>query len=298
MKRIVGLLMLCLVGLAQAAGGDAKRPKMTGVAFVRISVEDLETATSFYSGTLRLPSLKCTDKSAKCFFVNPSQRVELIEQTATPSGDRVDAIGIFTTDADSLRQYFLANGQQPGELVTNAPWGISFQIKDPEGHVLEFVQRTGGVAGSISGPVPQGMRIIHSGFVVKDREAMDKFYRDILGFHLYWHGGMKDGETDWVDMQVPDGMDWIEYMLNVPANADKHTLGVMNHIALGVPDVRTAAEQLKKNGVKLTDEPKIGRDGKWQLNLYDPDQTRVELMEYTPTEKPCCAEYTGAHPKP
>ena len=298
MQRMVGLMVLCLVGLAHTAGRDAKRPEMSGVAFVRISVENLQIATSFYNGTLQLPNLKCADKGAKCFFVNPSQRVELIEQTATPSGDRVDAIGIFTSDADSLRQYFLANGQQPGELVTNAPWGISFQIKDPEGHVLEFVQRTGGVAGSISGPVPQGMRIIHSGFVVKDREAMDKFYRDVLGFHVYWHGGMKDGETDWVDMQVPDGTDWIEYMLNVPANADKHTLGVMNHIALGVPDVRAAAEQLKKNGEKLTEEPKIGRDGKWQLNLYDPDQTRVELMEFTPAEKPCCAEYTGAHPKP
>jgi catechol 2,3-dioxygenase-like lactoylglutathione lyase family enzyme len=298
MQRMVGLMVLCLVGLAHTAGRDAKRPEMSGVAFVRISVENLQIATSFYHGTLRLPNLKCADKVDKCFLVNPTQRVELIEQTANPSGDRVDEIGIFATDAGSLRQYLLANGQKPGELVTNVPSRISFQIKDPEGHVLEFVQRTGGVAGSTSGPVPQDMRIIHSGFVVRDREAMDKFYRDILGFHLYWHGGMKDGETDWVDMQVPDGTDWIEYMLNVPANADKHTLGVMNHIALGVPDVRAAAEQLKKNGVKLTEEPKIGRDGKWQLNLYDPDQTRVELMEFTPAEKPCCAEYTGAHPKP
>jgi catechol 2,3-dioxygenase-like lactoylglutathione lyase family enzyme len=88
------------------------------------------------------------------------------------------------------------------------------------------------------------------------------------------------------------------YMLNVPANAGKHTLGVMNHIALGVPDVRAAANQLEKAGVKLTEQPKIGRDGKWQLNLYDPDDTRVELMEFTPVEKPCCAEYTGPHPKP
>ena len=298
MQRIVGFIVLCLVGLAHPAGRDAKRPEMSGVAFVRISVGDLQTATSFYNGTLRLPNLQCSGNSAKCFFVNPSQQVELVEQTSTPGEDRVDAIGIFTTDADSLRQYLLSHGQKPGELITNAPGGISFQIKDPEGHVLEFVQRTGTVAGSIGGPVPRDMRIIHAGFVVKDREAMDKFYRDILGFHVYWHGGMKVGETDWVDMQVTDGTDWIEYMLNVPANADKHTLGVMNHIALGVPDVRAAAEQLKKNGVKLTEEPKIGRDGKWQLNLYDPDQTRVELMEFTPSEKPCCAEYTGAHPKP
>jgi catechol 2,3-dioxygenase-like lactoylglutathione lyase family enzyme len=134
--------------------------------------------------------------------------------------------------------------------------------------------------------------------VVRDREAMDRFYRDVLEFHVYWHGGMKEGETNWVDMQVPEGTDWIEYMLNVAANADKRTRGVMNHIALGVPDVRAAANQLEKAGVKLTEQPKIGRDGKWQLNLYDPDDTRVELMEFTPIEKPCCAEYTGPHPKP
>jgi len=136
------------------------------------------------------------------------------------------------------------------------------------------------------------------GLWLKDREAMDKFYKDALGFHVYWQGGTKEGETNWVDMQVPDGTDWIEYMLKVPADADKRTLGVMNHIALGVLDVRAAANQLEKTGVKLTEQPKIGRDGKWQLNLYDPDQTRVELMEFTPVEKPCCAEYTGPHPKP
>ncbi len=26
---------------------------------------------------------------------------------------------------------------------------------------------------------------------------------------------MKDDRTDWVDMRVPDGTDWFEYMLNV-----------------------------------------------------------------------------------
>jgi len=34
------------------------------------------------------------------------------------------------------------------------------------------------------------------------------------------------------------------------------------------------------------------------LNLYDPDATRVELMEFTPVEKPCCSEYSGNQPKP
>jgi hypothetical protein len=39
-------------------------------------------------------------------------------------------------------------------------------------------------------------RLIHAGWVLSDREAMDKFYKDVLGFHVYWHGGMKEGETN------------------------------------------------------------------------------------------------------
>ena len=104
---------------------------------------------------------------------------------------------------------------------------------------------------------------------------------------------MKDGETDWVDMQVPDGTDWIEYMLNVPADADQGKLGVMNHLALGVQNAREADRRLLESDVRLPidDEPKIGPDGKWQLSLCDPDGTRVELMEFTPTSRPCCSEY-------
>jgi len=127
---------------------------------------------------------------------------------------------------------------------------------------------------------------------------MEHFYKDVLGFRPYWHGGMKDDETSWVSLQVPDGTDWIEFMLYDPTGKDKHFLGVMNHIALGVTDIQAAKAQLIKNGIKLTEEPKLGRDGKWQLNVYDPDETRIEFMEFIPKEKPCCSEFTAPHPKP
>jgi hypothetical protein len=41
-----------------------------------------------------------------------------------------------------------------------------------------------------------------------------------------------------------------------------------------------------------------GKDGKIQLNLFDPDQTRVEYMEFKPVMKPCCSDFTGPHPSP
>ena len=42
--------------------------------------------------------------------------------------------------------------------------------------------------------------------------------------------------------------------------------------------------------------PQMGLDGKWQANLYDPDGTRVELMEFQPSVKPCCSTFTAASP--
>jgi len=32
-------------------------------------------------------------------------------------------------------------------------------------------------------------------------------------------------------------------------------------------------------------QPKIGKDGKYQFNLYDPDGTRIELMNFHASEK-------------
>jgi catechol 2,3-dioxygenase-like lactoylglutathione lyase family enzyme len=301
MPRILAICTLSIASLGQGVftASAQTRPKISGIAFVRVAVGDPQAAASFYHGTLQLPSLSCCcyGQNANCYFVNASQQIDIVKMDVAPHESRIDAIGLFTTDAGALRKYLLSRGLKPQELVTDSHRSISFLMKDPEGHKLEFIQLQG-FAGSVGGPLPFATRIIHAGFVVKDRAAMDKFYKDILGFRLYWHGGMTENETDWVDMQVPDGTEWIEYMLNIPADAGRHTLGVMNHVALGTTDVKAAAKIMEAKDAKLPEGPKIGRDGKWQLNLYDPDDTRLELMEFTPTEKPCCAEYTGPHPKP
>lgn len=301
MKTRVGFVAFCLLlPLFVSAQTKAVRPKISGLAFVRVGVGDMETATAFYGGKLGLPAVTspCFGQDTKCFFVAIGQQVDLVKMEKAPKNDRIDAIGFYTADASALRKYLLSYGQKPQEIVAGSPGGSSFLIRDPEDHLIEFIQLGKGIAGSVSGRTIDSAHLIHAGWVVKDRAAMDAFYKDVLGFHLYWQGGMKDGETSWVSMQVPDGTDWIEYMLNIPADADKHLLGVMNHIAIGVPSVAAVAKELEANGMKLTEQPKIGRDGKWQLNLYDPDLTRVEFMEFTPVEKPCCSEFTGTHPKP
>jgi hypothetical protein len=50
-----------------------------------------------------------------------------------------------------------------------------------------------------------------------------------------------------------------------------------------------AAKILESRLAPMPEKPKIGRDGKWQLNLYDPNGTRAELMEPKPVQTPCCS---------
>jgi hypothetical protein len=77
--------------------------------------------------------------------------------------------------------------------------------------------------------------------------------RKITSTKTFWDfictGGMKEGEDNWVDMQVPDGTDWVEYMLKVSDNASHKTLGVMNHLAIGVNDIEAAAYAAQKGGI-------------------------------------------------
>jgi catechol 2,3-dioxygenase-like lactoylglutathione lyase family enzyme len=299
MKRLLLLVPLVSLCLSLASGDAPQRPRIIALAFARLRVSDVEKSRQFYTETFQLGFHlnDCVGPHSICFRWNTLQKLELTEGRGVAESGLLERIGFSTDDLDAMRRYLVTRGLQPGEISKDWDGQRVFYTQDPEGHSVAFVSPP--LPGSyFSWPQQVGGELIHAGFVVHDRAAQDRFYKDILGFHVYWHGGMKDGEDNWVDMQVPDGTDWIEYMLRVSPDASHKTLGVMNHIALGVPDIHAAQAQLIKNGWKGTEEPKIGRDGKWQLNLYDPDDTRVELMEFTPVEKPCCSEYTGPHPKP
>jgi hypothetical protein len=79
---------------------------------------------------------------------------------------------------------------------------------------------------------------------------------------------------------------------------DARQLGVLNHFSLGVPNMQNAVTTLIA-GNRLSprhDGPNMGLDGKWQANLYDPDGTRAELMEFQPVTKPCCSPFTQPSP--
>jgi catechol 2,3-dioxygenase-like lactoylglutathione lyase family enzyme len=278
-----------------------ERPEITGIALVRLRVSNMDSSRAFYSKTLGLPEVShgcfSAASSATCFSINSLQKLELISSDPAENKNAVEAIGYHVRDASSMREYLLSRGVKCSEVKRAASGDKFIEARDPEDHRIVFLSPGNGTMSSVA-ISPLSNQIIHTGWVVRDRAAQDAFYKDILGFRLYWHGGMKDDETNWVAMEVPNGANWLEYMLNISPTADHHTLGVMNHISLGVTDIKAADARLIKNGWKSNEEPKLGRDGKWQLNVYDPDDTRVEYMEFKPAAKPCCSEFTGPHPGP
>jgi len=296
---VVLIFLTLLAGLRSAPQPAASRPKILGVGSVLVTSSSIRGGEiGFYVQDLGFGggSSVCAGASKFCLAVNNHQRIDLAVTRAAGTAGELSEVYFATSDVQAMRQYLLAHGIQTTEIAST-PAAEAFRFSDPDGHQIGFIQYTH--SASFTHPANQvSSRLIHAGFIVRNRALTEHFYKDILGFRPYWHGGMKDDETAWVSLQVPDGTDWVELMVHVPENADQRLRGIMNHIALGVTDIQAAREQLVRNGAHLTEEPKLGRDGKWQLNLYDPDQTRIEFMEFAPKEKPCCSEFTGSHPQP
>lgn len=266
---------------------------------MRVYTTDVPAATKFYGPTMGFPTQQVGDTLVAS--VNTSQWVEVLTQAKPPSpNSRMAAVAFTTTDASALQHYLQAKGVQPAEPLKQG----EFAVRDPEGNLVYFVQRNASApaaaAAHASHPLPSATshRIIHVGFIVRDRAKEDAFWREILGFRPYWYGTGHPGRIDYVSLQVPNGTGWLEYMLNQPANPDLHTSGVMDHFSLGVDHMQTVLTALQRNGCegKMCTAIQAGVDGKIQLNLYDPDQTRVEYMEFQPVMKPCCSEFTGKHP--
>jgi catechol 2,3-dioxygenase-like lactoylglutathione lyase family enzyme len=299
MRNPVVPFLCAILQICAFAQAPPQRPRILGIDHVAFYTTAPDGVKRLYGDLLGLASTTPIEHGATLCYPIGRQWVGYSAAPDPKATDRMDHVAFTTDNIVALRRYLTAKGIKPTQIEGRSDHSLAFSVTDPEGHPVEFVER-GKDKDEIAPPPPSAVsrHLIHAGFLVYHRDAEDHFYQEILGFRPYWHGGMKDNETDWFAQQVPDGTDWLEYMLNQPDHPDLELTGVMNHISLGVVDMKKAQAMLESHGWKQhgDEHAQMGKDGKWQLNIYDPDLIRVELMEFKPVQKPCCSDFTGPHP--
>ncbi len=307
MPKYLALLVLASAAIAAAQSAPPARPKITGISHLAVYTSDAKATERYYVDTVGAVKMADPENARGVkYALSYSQWVEVLPLPANAGVNRMDHVAFTTDDAEGMRAYLAERGwKTPGSVARLADGSKSFAVADPEGNRIEFVELARGAR--LDAPRAIGHHIIHVGFLVRDRAKEDTFYRALLGFKPYWFGGMEDGKTDWVSQQVPDGHDWLEYMMTsgpsgsgIPATISQRELGVLDHLSVGERSVDAAFAQLEAGGrlkgVRADEHTQIGKDGKGQFNLYDPDGIRLELMNFHATEKPCCSPFTAPDP--
>lgn len=302
--RTTMLAAAAAVTLLGAADVPDPRPAITGVSHLAVYASDMSKADRFYTHVLGARKGSDPESSTGVrYYLSARQFVEVLPAGAGRGPSMLAHVAYVTTDAQALRRWLEKRGwAKLGRIRRGAEGELWFATSDAEGNEVQFVQP----ASDADTPVPGAIsgRIIHVGYAVHDRAKQDGFYRQLLGFRPYWFGAFTPDKVDWVSQQTPDGRDWLEYMMVGPGSdvtldkVDARQLGVLNHLSLGVPNMQAAVTTLYRED-RLSprhDGPQMGLDGKWQANLYDPDGTRVELMEFQPVMKPCCSPFTADSP--
>jgi catechol 2,3-dioxygenase-like lactoylglutathione lyase family enzyme len=306
------LVAFTVAAAAQMPDKPIVRPKITGISHIAVYTSNAAATDHFYRevlGAVKLPDPE-NPKGIRYAF-STTQFVEVLPLPEGAGINRLDHTAWNTDDAETLRRYLGGKAWKvPGQVEHAADGSRWFTTSDPEGNKVQFIQLPEHPK-LLMAPNAIGHHIIHVGFMAHNRGVEDTFYRDLLGFKPYWYGGMVEGRVDWVSQQSPDSHDWLEYMLTfgstpvaaskgIPAGMTQHDLGVLDHFSIGVDSVDAAFKTLKDagrlTGVDAQDHTQMGRDGKGQFNLFDPDGIRVELMNFHATEKPCCSSFTADDP--
>jgi catechol 2,3-dioxygenase-like lactoylglutathione lyase family enzyme len=289
--RSVGVLLLS-VGMLFAQA--PQRPRILGISHIALFAHDYERSRAFYGEFLGYQepyNLNKPDGSPIMTFfkVNDHQYIELYPEQEANS-DRLSHISLETDDIEALRLYLASKGVAVPDHAQRARIGnLSFNITDPEGHIVEMVQympegKTVAAYGKFMSDTRISKHMTHVGLIVTKLDPEYRFYTEILGFKETWRGSSWGKVLSWVNLKVPDGDDYLEFMLEKEAPDPTHRGGA-HHLCLQVPDVAASVETLKsRRYFKTYDRPiveHVGVNRKRQANLFDPDGTRIELMEPT-----------------
>jgi len=123
-------------------------------------------------------------------------------------------------------------------------------VNDPEGNHIEFVERDRNEEPAKSPDSAVSRHMIHAGFVVNIAMWRITSTATCSDFICIGTEECTPAKPTGSPCKVPDGTDWLEYMLHHPEHPDMRLMGVLNHISLGVTDMKKAQSILESHGWK------------------------------------------------
>ena len=263
------------------------RPKILGVAHMAVYVKDLAKTRQFYEDFLgfgepfTLPKKTGTGVRIAFVKVNDHQYFEIFNEEDRGEG-QLNHISFYTDNADQMYAYLKSQGIEvvadKGTVGKGQTGNKNFNVKDPDGHIVEIVgyqpdSWTAQGGGKFMPATRISDHIMHVGVLVGDLAKSNKFYGEILGFKEFWRGSGSPSMLSWVNMRVPEGNDYLEFMLynNIPEPDGR---GTKNHASLTVPDADKALAELKKRADEVGYDREIaiqtGVNRKRQINFTIP----------------------------
>ncbi len=128
-------------------------------------------------------------------------------------------------------------------------------------------------------PVHAGLR--HLALIVRDMDAMKRFYVDMLGFHIEW-------EPDADNVYLSSGADNLALHRSAGKTTSRSieaTDSALDHLGLIVrtpDDVDRWAAFLAGRGVVIDAAPRTHRDGARSCYFRDPDGNRIQVIHHPP----------------
>ena len=214
-----------LLSLAIAAGSAIvasspmrqERPKITGISHMAVYTSDPAAAEHFYGeelGAVKEPDPE--DPRGTVYRLSGSSSLRCCRCRPSTPSRRLDHVAFATTDAAALHGYLVAHHYRDIDAVKTGSDGSKwFFTRDPEGNRVEFYQ----AAGIRFTPRKPGQPAHHPRRLSGEgsREGGQLLPRSArLPAVLVWR--MHPGKVDWVSQQVPDGQDWLEYMMTGPGS--------------------------------------------------------------------------------
>src|ERR1035438_4726996 len=173
------------------------RPRITGISHVGYFVSDLPKAIAFWHDFLgsdeysTLPKKDSTDIRIAFIKINDHQHIELFNEPHTAPPNMMSHMCFTVDNIEQIRACLRSKGfdVKAGDGGKTKEGDYAFEIKDPDGMLVEFVQSLPtGVEAQAAGKFEPATRIsdkiYHIGFLVGNSQKSIDFYGKILSFRV------------------------------------------------------------------------------------------------------------------